>query len=227
MVERVDLREWAGEVEDQEALGSCTGSAMTDAYELMVKIQYPERWANLSKLFVYYNSRVFYDGLNEDGGSYLRDTLKAAKKFGLCREDLWPYDIDKFDQQPVPAAYVDAQHRTVTVYEVLYSNQEMLEVLNLGRPVIVGMSIYPGFQDLTQGDSVVAMPGSDETSIGLHAMCIVGYDLALQRFLAKNSFGVTWGDLGYCWIPFEYMKKEAFEKWCFEISNQRMFGIDR
>lgn len=226
LLEKVDLREWAGLVEDQGQLGSCTGSAMTDAYELMVKIRYPDQWAELSKLFVYYNSRMFYNGLKKDSGSYLRDTLKAAKKFGMCREDLWPYNIDKFDQQPVPKAYVDAQNRTVTVYEVLYDNQEVLEVLNLGRPVIIGIYLYPGFQELNQGDNIVAMPKPDESSIGLHAMTLVGYDLSVKRFLAKNSFGVAWGDMGYCWIPFEYMEKEIFEKWCFEINSQQTINID-
>jgi C1A family cysteine protease len=220
LVDRVDLRDWAGMVEDQGALGSCSGSAMTDAYEITVKIQYPERWVQLSKLFVYYNSRVFYDGLNEDGGSYLRDTLKAVKKYGVCREDLWLYDIDRFAQQPTAKAYVDAQYRTVTTYEMLYDNQEILEVLNLGRPVIIGMTLFEDFQDLNQGNSVVSMPAAGEVSIGTHALCLVGYDLDLRRFLAKNSFGATWGDMGYCWIPFDYITAYCFDRWCFDISDQ-------
>lgn len=218
--DRVDLREWAGVVEDQGELGSCTGSAMTDAYEISVSIQYPEHSTQLSRLFVYYNSRVFFDQLDDDSGSFLRDTLKAVRKYGVCREDLWPYDQSRFTNQPTPQAYVDAQYRTVTAYEILYDNEETMEVLNYGRPVIMGMHIYPGFMDLTQGDDVVAMPGSKEESIGSHAMCLVGYDAGLKRFLAKNSFGVSWGDLGYCWIPFDYMDQYCFERWCFDISDQ-------
>jgi C1A family cysteine protease len=216
----VDLRDWAGLVEDQGSLGSCSGSALTDAYETTVKIQYPERWTELSKLFVYYNSRIFYSGLNQDGGSYLRDTLKSVKKYGVCREDFWPYDISKFRDQPTPRAYVDAQYRTVTNYEVLYNNQEIMEILNFGRPVLIGMTLFAGFSDLNQGDNVVAMPDPSDVSIGTHAMCLLGYDRPAQRFLAKNSFGVEWGDLGYCWIPFEYMTAYCFDRWCFDISDQ-------
>jgi len=140
--DRVDLRDWAGLVEDQGSLGSCTGSALTNAYEATVKIQYSEHWAELSSLFVYYNSRVFYEGFDQDGGSYLRDTLKAVKKYGVCREDLWPYDPGRFRDQPTPQAYADAQRRTITTYEVLYGNQEIIEVLNFGRPVLAGMTIF-------------------------------------------------------------------------------------
>ena len=218
--QNVDLRDWADLVEDQGDLGSCTGSAMTDAYEATVRIQYPERRAELSKLFVYYNSRVFYNGLDDDGGSYLRDTLKSVKKYGICREDLWQYDIEKFRDQPPPLAYVDAQYRTVTNYEVLYDNQEIMEVLNLGRPVLIGMTLFSGFMDLTQEDNVVDMPSPGESSIGTHAMCLLGYNRPLQRFLAKNSFGIDWGDMGYCWIPFEYLTEYCFDRWCFDISDQ-------
>ena len=134
----------------------------------------------------------------------------------------WPYDPGRFRDQPTPRAYADAQRRTITNYEVLYGNQEIMEVLNFGRPVLIGMTIFSDFQFLTQGDSVVAMPDAGESSIGSHAMCLLGYDQPLQRFLAKNSFGVTWGDSGYCWIPFEYMTAHCFDRWCFAISDQDM-----
>jgi C1A family cysteine protease len=218
--DRVDLRDWGGLVEDQGDLGSCTGSALTDAYETTVKIQYPEQWAELSRLFVYYNSRIFYSGIDRDGGSYLRDTLKAVRKYGVCREDIWPYDITRFRDQPTARAYVDAQYRTITNYEVLYDNQEIMEVLNFGRPVLIGMTIFPGFMVLNQGDPVVDMPDTDERPIGTHAMCLLGYDRSLRRFLAKNGFGVDWGDSGYCWIPFDYMDRYCFDRWCFDISDQ-------
>lgn len=219
LADKVDLRAWAGLVENQGNLGSCTGSAMSDAYELSVKMKYPDRWTELSKLFVYYNSRVFDDTLEEDQGSYLRDTLKAVKKFGICKEDIWPYEISRFNQQPTPRAYVDAQTRTVTVYENLYNNREMMEVLNSRRPVIIGMTIFSGFDDLDKDNSVVAMPRVTDTSTGNHALCLVGYDLPQKKFLAKNSYGVNWGDSGYCWIPFDYLDLYCFDRWCFDISD--------
>jgi C1A family cysteine protease len=218
----VDLRDWASLVEDQGTLGSCTSQAVTAAYELITRIQYPGQVAKLSDLYVYYNSRIFYSETPVDNGAYLRDTLKSVRKFGICREDLWPYDITRFDQQPAPACYEDAQRRTIITYELIITQDEMLEVINNGRPVVVGIKLYQDFDYLTQEDAVVSMPDDSEDSTGSHAMAIVGYDLDRQQWLAQNSYGTAWGDLGYCWIPFEYMKSEAIERWCFDISDPRL-----
>ena len=93
-------------------------------------------------------------------------------------------------------------------------------MVNLGRPVVIGIKVYPGFDYLTQEDSVVAMPDTDE-QFELHAMCVLGYDLDRELWLAQNSYGAGWGDMGYCWIPFEYMESQVIERWCFDISDPR------
>jgi C1A family cysteine protease len=93
----------------------------------------------------------------------------------------------------------------------------MLEVLNLGYPIVIGMETYEGFMELDQTNSVISMPESDTEMLGGHAMTIVGYSLPHQQFLAKNSFGEDWGADGYCWMPFDYVKKYVFERWVFEI----------
>jgi len=222
LAQSVDLRDWTSLVEDQRTLGSCTSQAVTAAYELITRIQYPEQIVKLSDLYVYYNSRIFYSETPVDNGAYLRDTLKAVRKFGICREDLWPYDITKFDQQPTPACYEDAPRRTISTYELIITQDEMLEVVNNGRPVVVGLKLYEDFEYRTQEDAVVSMPDRDKASMGSHAMAIVGYDLDRRQWLAQNSYGTAWGDLGYCWIPFEYMESQAIERWCFDISDPRL-----
>jgi C1A family cysteine protease len=74
--------------------------------------------------------------------------------------------------------------------------------------------------DLNDRISTVYFPSRKEKSLGGHAMCMVGYDLEKRLFLAKNSFGTTWGDKGYCWIPFDYIKQEGYDIWTFDIPNQ-------
>jgi hypothetical protein len=48
------------------------------------------------------------------------------------------------------------------------------------------------------------------SSIGGHAMCIVGYDTGKDggkgAFKVRNSWGKSWGASGYCWVSFETMK---------------------
>lgn len=218
--ESVDLREWDSRIEDQGSLGSCVGNAIASAYELMVRRLYPSQFTELSRLFVYYNSRLFDDSLKEDVGTFIRDGLKAVARYGICSEQLWPYSLDKFDDQPTPSSYVDAAQRLVTKYETLYSLSDIFEVLNDNRPVVIGMILYEGFMELNATNNIVRMPYGREDSIGNHAVVLVGYDLSKKLFLAKNSFGKTWGDNGYFWIPFDYFADNVFERWCFDISDQ-------
>lgn len=219
--ESVDLREWDTIVESQESLGSCSSNALTNAYELLVNREYPEYFTHLSRLFIYYNARAEYGNIQTDDGIFLRDGLKTLAKFGVCSENLWPYDIDKFDDKPTDECYEDAKKRKVLKYQKLTSIYYITEVLNSNKPVVFGMEIYDSFMELNERISTVSFPGRKEKSIGGHAMCMVGYDLNKRLFLTKNSFGSNWGDKGYCWIPFDYIKQEGYDIWTFEITNQK------
>lgn len=215
--ESVDLREWDTIVESQDSLGSCSSNALTNAYELCVNRNYPEYFTHLSRLFIYYNTRGEYGDVQEDEGMFLRDGLKSLTKFGVCSESLWPYDITKFSTRPTEESYEDANKRKILKYQKLISIYYITEVLNHNKPVVFGMNIYDSFMNLNERISTVNFPGRKEKSLGGHAMCMVGYDLGKRLFLVKNSFGTSWGDKGYCWIPFDYIRQEGYDVWTFDI----------
>jgi C1A family cysteine protease len=217
--ESVDLRAWDTIVESQGSLGSCSSNALTNAYELCVNRLYPEYFIHLSRLFIYYNTRAEYGDIEKDNGMFIRDGLKSLAKFGVCAELLWPYDVEKFNSRPTDECYEDAKKRIITKYEKLISIYYITEVLNRNKPVVFGMEIYDSFMDLNESISTVNIPSRKEKSLGGHAMCMVGYDLKRRLFLAKNSFGTSWGDNGYCWIPFDYIKQEGYDIWTFDIPN--------
>jgi C1A family cysteine protease len=217
----VDLRSWDSPIEDQGELGACAGHAMTNAYELMVKMSYPDCFAELSQLYVYYHTRHLEKTVEADLGVFsIRNLITATKRYGACTEKLWPYDISKYKDQPTPECYVDALNRSITEYQSLQSVTDMLESLSTDRPIIIGLDVYESFLTLNAENPVVQMPTTD-LLLGGHAMSVVGYSLEKEQFIAKNSFGSTWGDAGYCWLPFEYVKKYAFDRWCFHINNQK------
>ena len=213
------MREWDSLVEDQGTLGSCEGNAITNAYELQVKRLYPEKFVELSRLFVYYNSRLLDNSVMEDAGAYLRDGMKAIQKFGICSEKLWPYDIKKFTVKPTEECYKDAESRTITSYQSLDTLDEVLHAINDNKPVVIGVTVYDSFNLVSKENPVIRNPIENEKdSGGGHAMTIVGYDIPKKQFLIKNSFGTDWGDNGYGWLPFDYAEAEGFEKWVFDIS---------
>lgn len=216
----VDLRPLTSPVEDQIDLGSCTGSALTSAYELLVKLKQSEKFVELSRLFVYYNARLIENTVDVDSGAYMRDGIKALRKYGVCREELWPYKTEEFATQPTQECYGDATSRSIKNYRRLATVNDILDALNNNQPVVFGMAVYDSFMDIDVYNPTIQMPNFDEQSIGGHAMLMVGYNLSKKLFLAQNSFGTSWGDGGFCWMPFNYVRQEVYDVWTFDLSDR-------
>lgn len=218
----VDLREFDSRVESQDDISSCVSIALTTAYEVMVRVRYPEKFVELSRLFVYYHSRLFLDEIEQDRGSFLRDGLKSIKHYGVCSEELWPYVADNLAKQPPPPCYLDAAKRTITSYNILFTNNEIREVLSTKQPVVLGMEIFNQIYKIDSKNPIISLPGNVAYSLGYHAVTIMGYSDETNSFLIKNSWGPDWGDKGYAWLPYNYVSTYGSERWCFDIDNQSM-----
>lgn len=214
--EQVDLRQWDSAIEEQDYLGSCTGQAAVGAYELLMYSK-KNHQLDLSRLFVYYNSRMIAGDVSQDEGAYVRDAVKALSKYGVCTEILWPYVIDQFATKPDINSYEDAKKRTIKNYYRLIDIGDILDALNNNYPIIFSMWVYDSFDQIRRNRDIVELPEKKESPIGAHAMCLVGYDRPRRLLLARNSFGKQWGDRGYCWIPFDYVKSEFTDMWIFDI----------
>ena len=216
--DRVDLRPWTSAVEDQGHLGSCLGNAIVGAYELLIKREAPTKYEELSRLFIYYNGRLIDNNIENDEGLYVRDGIKSLRKYGVCSEKLWPYVIEQFAVTPTENCYEDAVTRNIKNYYRVGSFESILDALSNLHPVVFGMEVYSGFDQIEYAkDNILSMPNQNEEPLGGHAMCLVGYDMAKQLVLSRNSFGKDWGQNGYCWIPFEYMRNETMDSWIFDI----------
>ena len=195
-------------------LGSCTGNAVANAYELLVLKTMPNKFVELSRLFVYYNSRLVEGNVSVDDGAYMKSSIRALYKYGICSESIWPYDISKFAVKPSTEAYTDATYRLIQNYRRVASIDNVIDALNSDYPVVFGMDVYKDFESVYD---VVPIPDKNAEPTGAHAMCLVGYDMDKKYLLAKNSFGTDWGMQGYCWIPFGYAQDHMFDMWVFDL----------
>lgn len=218
--ESIDLREQDSAIEDQEYLGSCTANALTNSYELQLRMYYPDKFVDLSRLFVYYNARWLEGTILEDHGTSIRSAIRGVYYYGVCKEELWPYDIEKFNVKPTDDCYLEAKTRYITEYYKLSDIADCIDAISSFRPPVIGIEIYENFLELNHSDYTVKHPEFSEIYYGLHALTLVGYNISNRYFIAKNSFGKNWGNLGYCYIPFEYYEKHATESWAFIISDQ-------
>jgi C1A family cysteine protease len=205
----VDFSGKMSAVEQQGGVGSCTANAAVGALEYLKHDSLQRRFLcfrlfrDLSRLFVYYNTRSLSMCENEDSGASIRDTIKALAKWGACYEKTWPYNESAWAKKPAEKCYSEAEKFKAKVY---YRAETRLEVLNAVAqklPVAFGAVLYESFETSGLGGKIsVPMPG--ERVVGGHAMLVVGYDISKEHFVVRNSWGPTWGDRGYCYLPFSY-----------------------
>lgn len=187
---------------NQGDLGCCTAAATSAAYVYVDMLKGKPAW-NPSLIFLYYNTRAIEGAVHVDRGAQIRNALKASAEFGLCREELAPFEPDKFAVTPAPAAFGDATTHQALVYERCPLDR-LRYCLASKLPVIFGATIYENFEELDDTAAVSMPKGS---VLGGHAMLIVGYNDMLRQFTVRNSWGDSWGDRGHCYMPYEYFNE--------------------
>lgn len=222
----VDLRKWFSPVEDQGELGSCTANAGVGV------VEYYERKAfgkhiDASRLFLYKTTRNILHSKG-DTGAFLRTTMQALVLFGVPPEEYWAYDVNKFDKEPSAFCYAFAQNYQTIKYVRLdppgTSQPDVLvkikTYLNAGLPPMFGFSVYSSYTQ-AEKDGKIPFPSPKEKIVGGHAIVAVGYDDNMKiknninesettgALLIRNSWGESWGDKGYGWLPYEYILKGA------------------
>jgi len=206
---KVDLRPYCSAIENQGNLGSCTGNAIAGAIELLNKRN--NKPSDISRLFIYYYERLMINTVNYDSGAYIRDGIKVCYRNGAPLEILWPYVIKKFKSRPVKEAIDDALKRKVTLYERVIDHNGCLDALNNGYPVVVGFNVYSSFES-RQVSRTGIMPYPNilrERLLGGHAVLLVGYDKTREVYIARNSWGSSWGDRGYFYMPFQVIQNTS------------------
>jgi len=208
---RVDLTPNCPPVLDQGQLGSCTGNAIAAALQFeRIRQKLPAANLTPSRLFIYYNERVIEHTVASDSGAQIRDGIKTVAKQGTCFEDgdtnPWPYDIHRFADKPPQGCYQTAlTDRAVGYARVMQNLGQMKGCLATGFPFVAGFTVYDSFESQQVAQTgVVPMPSAGEGVAGGHAVMVVGYDDATQRFIVRNSWGAGWGQGGNFTIPYAY-----------------------
>ena len=215
----VDLRPGCSAVEDQSNLGSCVHNALVGSLEFL-EVKNKEPFVDKSRLFSYYCSRADMGATDKDTGDTIRHGCQMLNKFGTCDEKLWPYDISQFKVKPPEPCYTDAIQHIITSYWAINSIDEIRQCLTEGFPVAFGTLLFLQFE-IVGKDGIVKNPGcwSKIKPIGGHAMLIVGHDDSVKRFIVRNSWGTGWGDEGYCYISYDYIKKYASDFWTVRVEK--------
>ena len=80
---------------------------------------------------------------------------------------------------------------------------------------------------------MIPYPVVGDKILGGHAVCAVGYDdtkiiknshhgvaETIGALLIRNSWGTSWGNGGYGWLPYEYVLKGLATDWWSLLKNE-------
>ena len=227
----MDLREWFSPIENQGSLGSCTANAGVGLLEYFEK-RAMGKHIDASRLFLYKASRNLAH-VKGDTGSFLRTTMSALVLFGVPPEEYWPYVIEDFDKEPTAFCYAFAQNYQAIDYYRLdppgISESDLLKSVktNLakGLPSMFGFTVFSSYQQ-DEKSGKIPYPSTGDKSVGGHAVIAAGFDDKMKiknkargaketmgALLIRNSWGESWGDHGYGWLPYEYVLKGLAVDW--------------
>jgi C1A family cysteine protease len=200
-----DLRPSMPPVYDQGQLGACTGNAIAAAMEYERGRQGLSEFVP-SRLFVYYNERALEGTVSSDSGAAIRDGIKVVNTDGVCPETMWPYDIGMFAVKPPKRCYVTAESDKAVQYLAIQTLGDLKDAIASKLSVVFGFTVYQSFESPAVAKTgVMPMPLQGEATVGGHAVVAVGYSDPKQQLIVRNSWGPSWGDGGYFYMPYEYV----------------------
>jgi C1A family cysteine protease len=224
----VDLRPYCSSIEDQGQIGSCTAHAAIGMLEYFERRAFGKH-IDASRLFLY---KVTRNLMHETGdtGAYLRTVMGALALFGVPQEEYYPYLVAQFDQEPSAFCYALAQnYQAIDYYRLDPAGTEPATLLNrvktnlaAGLPSMFGFSVYDSIRQAARTGKI-PFPSSNDRVVGGHAILAVGYDDSIRipvgngaretvgALIIRNSWGPTWGDRGYGYMPYDYLLRGLAE----------------
>lgn len=217
-----DLKKYFPPIKNQGKQGACSSFSLTSVFEYFLNNEAHKK-DDMSEAYVYYNAREIQGDTSIDEGANLYNVIRGMAEKGVCLEELCPYDSSVFDKRPSDEAYEDGKEHTVTAAkDVPVSVDTVKSAINDGYPVVGCFRVFESLQENTSG--YIPMPTDDERSHEeekFHAMVICGYNDKHGHFIVRNSWGTGFGDNGYCYLPYSYLRDSDLTRYAVAIT-----GID-
>jgi len=205
----IDLTNKFPPVYDQGNLDSSIGfAAVKGLVEFYLRNTYNIKMP-MSALSAFYRSRI---SGNYSDYSYILSTFLSLFIYGCSSEFFDEYTSDNFKSFPSSLAIKEAEVFRLKNFRKLFTLNDIKRSLIKESPVVCGISVFSSFENgNTWRSGLITTPDLKEKRLGSHAVCIVGFDDSKKHFIIRNSFSKSWGNNGYGFLPYEYLKKYGFD----------------
>lgn len=210
----LDTSKWV--VHNQETEKSCVGYATSTLREHYTHAAGREA-VQLSPLFIYWWARKLDNMQMADGGSRIMHAMTCLTLHGVCEESYHKNvpgtNADVFFEPSTAAMVAAAAYRITASYPVRTVRQ-LKAALADGHPVVMGIPVHESMESAkVDATGVVPVPRRGEKVLGGHAVVACGYSDRTQRVKFHNSWGVSWGDRGCGYVPYELLVDGQFNAW--------------
>lgn len=213
---RVDLRARLAPICDQGERPTCLAFAVTTAHELSRAAGPIEE--DLSEEALYWGCKQL-DKVIRVGTSFAA-AKSALRRYGQPDEITWPYNPTRDETLPYRLPRGVRPGSTAwcraSLKKVDHTVATLRSELASGRLVAIGVFLTRGFHRPV--GNWVPEPTRGEVTFGGHAVAVVGYDddapdSGRGGILVRNSWGESWADNGYGWLPYRYIELLAKDAW--------------
>ncbi len=188
----------------QSATDACLGFSAAQAFRLAC-LNRGIACPDLSGLFPYKLGRASMGLEDTDAGMSFEAMGTAVKRFGLCSEAAWPFNLMRVNSRPSGTAFHDAYDRRGLrgYYSIDRSDADgVRRALSKHLPVVGAWAVDRSF-GIDSGPGLIDTP--DRDIAGNHAMVIEDY-AADGTFGILNHYDVTWRNGGRCRFTEGYVK---------------------
>ena len=235
-------------IRDQGGRPTCSVHAMTFLLEYMAATRRQHNYGNLSE--EYLNVVANRASGKTDDGDFFAVLEQGYRSYGIVSETALPYR-STYDPSLTPPAMVVTHAKLSIESDRLVARfikpwdraigasdaqlAEVMKQLKANVPVAVGMW-WPrkGAWQTTPiaGVSIIADLGKSPSGalVDGHSVVLVGYAQHNQfpgggYFIFRNSWGPGWGDKGYGYASFEYLRKYANDLVAYIPAEQAIVDI--
>lgn len=222
-IKGIDYRGQLPPVFDQGNRGSCVACASAwtlKAWQELKSGDYPT--GGFSAAFIYTLCKQ-QDGAPDQEGTQPRVAMKVMQKSGVSPEESMPYSmLTDLPAPEVPAvpdeAWGTAQPFRIGSYAQLCSAGDIRrkQTLNAMRtalqnegPFLMALLVCDNFRP----DRDYRLPLPQGPVRGGHAIGIVGDIPEEECLILRNSWGDSWGDNGYAYLPYEWLSSQGDYGW--------------